>query len=332
MLIKHLLPKCSSLLGSQGKNYAPLWRYTVRRYGRTDSSGSDDSLASEEKWHQEQLTCRAETDHPHSPIDIDTSKVVPREYLPLKFSLYDFAGVRMVLQNNGTVLKIDIGNGEPHVTGGGMIELYRANHVHFHWGSDSTRGSEHTIDGQHFPMEMHIVHFNRKYPNIVDASKKAVGLSVLAFMFEISNKPNEALKPITFMVNEVKQPYTWVPIELPNLMSILPQNLSTFYHYTDDNKRFAHPTISWTIFKDTIKISESQIASFRRLNSQEMDPKTKKLKPMVDNNRPTNSSINPRVFTDENDPRRRRFDDSPDTKKKRKSLSEKMFKGLKIKK
>ena len=35
--------------------------------------------------------------------------------------------------------------------------------LHFHWGNTSDRGSEHTFDGNPFPLEMHFVHINEKY-------------------------------------------------------------------------------------------------------------------------------------------------------------------------
>lgn len=31
---------------------------------------------------------------------------------------------------------------------------YELAQFHFHWGSDATKGSEHTVDGKHFQMEV----------------------------------------------------------------------------------------------------------------------------------------------------------------------------------
>ena len=40
------------------------------------------------------------------------------------------------------------------VSGGGLPAAYNAAQFHFHWGSDDTKGSEHTVSGKEFPMEV----------------------------------------------------------------------------------------------------------------------------------------------------------------------------------
>lgn len=40
------------------------------------------------------------------------------------------------------------------LTGGGLPGQYRAAQFHFHWGGMGRPGSEHTIDGERFPMEV----------------------------------------------------------------------------------------------------------------------------------------------------------------------------------
>lgn len=40
------------------------------------------------------------------------------------------------------------------LTGGGLPGQYRAAQFHFHWGGLGRPGSEHTINGERFPMEV----------------------------------------------------------------------------------------------------------------------------------------------------------------------------------
>ena len=57
--------------------------------------------------------------------------------------------------------------------------------LHWHWGSDSTKGSEHTMDGEMYPMEIHLVHWNNKYGDVGTALGKSDGLAVLGFFYEV---------------------------------------------------------------------------------------------------------------------------------------------------
>ncbi|CAG5117707.1 unnamed protein product [Candidula unifasciata] len=131
---------------------------------------------------------------------------------------------------------------------------------------------------------MHIVHYNMKFPDITTAKDRPTGLSVLAFMFKNSIQKNEALTPIVDMLREIKRPYTSVPLDLPSLDSIFPPTYDSYFQYAE----FApsgHPSITWTIFKEPIKIEETQLAEFRKLYSTEIDMNTGKAKLLGNNNR-----------------------------------------------
>ncbi|MEQ2218037.1 hypothetical protein XENOCAPTIV_028332 [Xenoophorus captivus] len=40
------------------------------------------------------------------------------------------------------------------ISGGGLLTTYKAVQFHLHWGKDGGLGSEHTIDGEQYPMEL----------------------------------------------------------------------------------------------------------------------------------------------------------------------------------
>ena len=40
------------------------------------------------------------------------------------------------------------------IKGAGLPGTYRIAQLHFHWGSDNNKGSEHTIDGNAYPLEV----------------------------------------------------------------------------------------------------------------------------------------------------------------------------------
>ena len=65
--------------------------------------------------------------------------------------------------------------------------LYRFGQVHFHWGDAASRGSEHTVDGAAFALEMHLVHFKAELEDIsaAVAEGKQDSLAVLGFLFQV---------------------------------------------------------------------------------------------------------------------------------------------------
>jgi carbonic anhydrase len=64
---------------------------------------------------------------------------------------------------------------------------YQLSNIHFHWGSVSSQGSEHTLEGKRYPMEVHMVHIKQEYGNLSNALEHEDGLAVLGFFMEIGN-------------------------------------------------------------------------------------------------------------------------------------------------
>lgn len=45
------------------------------------------------------------------------------------------------------------------IHGGGLPSVYKALQFHLHWGEDAGPGSEHTVDGERYPMEVNLLTF-----------------------------------------------------------------------------------------------------------------------------------------------------------------------------
>merc|ERR1712158_337394 len=169
--------------------------------------------------------------------------------------------------------------GSPDVLGEG--QSYQMLQLHFHWGADDSRGSEHTINGEEFPMEMHIVH--KKVGLILEeALATPDGLAVVGQMFEISAEDNEVLTPlIESLANiedfDAKFDMTDSPLKVEDLLP------SPDGEYANYDGSLTTPTcneaVRWILFKEPIPISASQMEAFRALkDNADM--------PMVDNYRP----------------------------------------------
>ncbi|CAH1800456.1 unnamed protein product, partial [Owenia fusiformis] len=199
-----------------------------------------------------------------SPIDIETSETkclkLSLIYIPKKTC----EDVHLVNEGGHTAqLELDKCDYTILV---GLLGAYSVLQAHFHWGEDSTRGSEHTIDGQRYPMEMHIV-AKKKF-----GTSTCAEIAVLGFFFEISGTDNAAWNDIITGLSLIKMPDEKTTINNFNLQDLLPSHKSEFYRYfgsltTPPYTQF----VKWTVFKETIKISESQIAQFRTLLSEHGD-------------------------------------------------------------
>ncbi|XP_052819767.1 carbonic anhydrase 2-like [Mya arenaria] len=240
-----LAAQISSVSGSAGN----VWTYR-------GSEGPDN-------WH---------LDYPHcggvkqSPIDVQTKDVVvdPNHLVPIVFSGYDnVANTNYTLGNNGHTVQVDLNDQSMMISEGGLEGTYVAAQFHFHWGADDTRGSEHAINGRHYPMEMHIVHYNRKYGNFTAALKPEDGLAVLGFFFEIG-RYNKHFNEIISHFNDIKYRDQHVPIESIPLMELIPARLSNYFRYIGSlTTPPCYESVTWTLFNETIEIAEEQLEKFR---------------------------------------------------------------------
>ncbi|XP_062608902.1 carbonic anhydrase 2-like, partial [Saccostrea cucullata] len=134
-------------------------------------------------WHSVFPTCGGDS---QSPVHIETHKVfVDRKLTPFEMKGYDqVQNVNMSLTNNGHTVKVDLLGAQPVLRGGGLSDDFKVDQFHFHWGAADDRGSEHALDNQRYPMEMHIVHHSTNYDDLSQAMDKVNGLKVLGFFFE----------------------------------------------------------------------------------------------------------------------------------------------------
>lgn len=227
-----------------------------------------------------------------SPINIETLNVKQEYWKPLRLKNYEAHPTRMRVKNNGHSAQVEIDAPvAPRVSGGGLKGDYIFAQFHFHWGSDSTLGSEHTIDGVRYPMELHMVHYKASYGTLGQAVQRRDGLAVLGVMLEVSTSDNPALAPLaTALVNITEADmYADVAARYP-LKAFLPRNVEKFYRYEGS---LTTPTcdevVTWTVFDEVITISERQLDNFRAL----LDPHGGKI---INNFRPPQPLNNRKVY------------------------------------
>ncbi|KFM74434.1 Carbonic anhydrase 9, partial [Stegodyphus mimosarum] len=230
-----------------------------------------------------------------SPIDIEPKDLDPNDQLgEFDFENYEDELEDAKIENNGHTIQITPGPSDKlYFTKGGFDDKYMFLQLHFHWGSDSKKGSEHTIDGERFPMEMHLVHMNMNYKTKEQAERKEDGLAVLAVLFEVSNEDNPALEPIIQKLDDVRKEGAKSDIDDLKLISLLPDDLMPYYRY--EGSLTTPPCLEvvvWTIFENRVPISEKQLQQFRNVKEEdEHEPEEN----LVNNYRPVQELNNRKV-------------------------------------
>jgi len=151
-------------------------------------------------------------------------------------------------------------------------------------------GSEHTVNGKHYPLEMHMVHIKEEYLKDQKAAyNDEAGFAVIGVFFKIKTgrgRPPTTLETVSMIIendiNEMKINKQYeVYINFSKLISFKKINRDKFYHYMGG---FTTPNCDeiakWIIMKNPLKISKDRMQSFRSLVDMEGEP-------LVDNYRPT---------------------------------------------
>ncbi|XP_072018509.1 uncharacterized protein [Amphiura filiformis] len=215
-----------------------------------------------------------------SPIDVNTAETVEQNFTPFVLRNYDSDGRAgnprpVEMSNNGKTIKINL-EGDYMMRGGGLPNLYKAVQMHFHWGADWTKGSEHTVNGRSFPAELHIVHYDTvRFTKFYDALTKPEGLAVLGFFLKVG-KHNTAWDTIINHLSNVryvtnKYDYRPEPFRLDSLLPMT--HLDKFYRYRGSlTTPGCYESVIWTVFDYPVELSKAQLAKFRTLTKLHAPP------------------------------------------------------------
>ena len=165
--------------------------------------------------------------------------------------------------NNGHTIQINYPSAETLNLGG---VAYQLTQYHFH------SPSEHTVDGKHFPMEMHLVH------------KSADERLAVVAVFIAEGAHNSAFDPVWANLPAQKGVETHYPAVKVDVDALLPTD-RTSYRY--DGSLTTPPCsegVSWIVMMMPIELSSDQVAAFTRL--------------IKDNNRPLQKLNGRTILTD----------------------------------
>uniref|UniRef100_A0A3P8WVK4 Carbonic anhydrase n=1 Tax=Cynoglossus semilaevis TaxID=244447 RepID=A0A3P8WVK4_CYNSE len=208
-----------------------------------------------------------------SPINIATSAVKPDSKLTaFTFENFHRKSVLKTITNTGKTVKVNFRSGVK-VKGGDLPEEYDSLQFHLHWGNGaSVPGSEHTVDGKRYPMELHIVNIKSSYNgNTTLGVADSMGLAALGFFIEglYDGCRNKILKADwTYCLLLDDSVSMDQDISLDDLLDGV--NRTKYFRYlgslTTPN---CNEAVVWTVFKETIKVSKDLVnLSYQKVTTQ----------------------------------------------------------------
>ncbi|XP_055054183.2 carbonic anhydrase 4-like [Misgurnus anguillicaudatus] len=223
----------------------------------------DDQCKGPELWKEVNAQCGNTR---QSPVNIATKKtVVDGRLTPFNFTGYKniFNGT---IRNIGHSVVVDVAqNIMATVSRGFLGDTYKPIQFHFHWGTDVGAGSEHTIDGEQYPMELHIVHIKQRYNIIADALNDPSGIAALRFFFEESNSTNTNYDQLIQALRSIQYTKNITTIRNISISQFIlsEDKMTKYYRY---NGSLTTPNCSeavvWTVFKNPIPLSREQLRAF----------------------------------------------------------------------
>ncbi|XP_024288439.2 carbonic anhydrase 4 [Oncorhynchus tshawytscha] len=232
-----------------------------------------------EKWYHANKDCEGRA---QSPINIVHRKTLTDERLtPFQFRKYQdsFSGL---IKNNGHSVQVNVPH-QPYVIGGDLEKPYKVVQFHLHWGKNGGPGSEHTIDGEQYPMELHIVHMNEEHSTLEDALKDPIGVAVLGFFYEESLSANRKYDPVVRALQRIMMTGANTTLVSVSLEQLIPpqQNLSNYYRYKGSlTTPGCTESVIWTVFEKPIPLSRDQLRVFSDLQFKDGKPMVGTFRPV----------------------------------------------------
>uniref|UniRef100_A0A8C5M0G9 Carbonic anhydrase n=1 Tax=Leptobrachium leishanense TaxID=445787 RepID=A0A8C5M0G9_9ANUR len=232
---------------------------TPRRPRERITAAGPDLQMDESEWKVHFPDCGSSE---QSPINVETSAVLYDASLkPIRLSGYSvMSAASLKLKNNGHTVVLDLP--DSLLVFEGLPQTFRAAQLHFHWGSTDSPGSEHTVNGQRFRGEIHVVHYSAEYDSFSDAVRRPGGLAVLAAFIQEGLEENTNYEQLLSYLDNVTLEGKSAEIPPFDVRGLLPRTLDRYYRY---NGSLTTPpcfqSVNWTIFNQTISLSEKQLST-----------------------------------------------------------------------
>ncbi|XP_063282930.1 receptor-type tyrosine-protein phosphatase gamma isoform X2 [Pelobates fuscus] len=228
-----------------------------------------------------------------SPINIDDFNAkIEDEYQELQLEGFENeSSNRTWMKNTGKTVAILLKD-DYFISGAGLPGRFKAEKVEFHWGqSNASAGSEHSINGRRFPVEMQIYFYN---PDDYDSFGAAVSdkrlIAAMSVFFQATQRNNPALDPIIHGLKGVVHHEKETFLDPFIMRDLLPASLGSFYRYAGSlTTPPCSEIVEWVVFSRPVLISYHQLEAFYSIFTTEQQDHVKSVEYLRNNFRPTQS-------------------------------------------
>uniref|UniRef100_A0A4W6D8T7 Receptor-type tyrosine-protein phosphatase gamma n=1 Tax=Lates calcarifer TaxID=8187 RepID=A0A4W6D8T7_LATCA len=235
-----------------------------------------------------------------SPVDIaDEQALVSEEYQELVLDKFNAeSSNQTTMKNTGKTVAVLLKD-DYFVRGAGLPGRFKAEKMEFHWGqSNGSAGSEHSISGRRFPVEMQIYLYNSDdFDSLSAAIKERRIIAAMAVFFELGQKDNPAVGPIIQGLKGVVHHEKETNLRSFILRDLLPSSVDSYYRYTGSlTTPPCSKVVEWIIFSRPVYLSQSQLEAFYSIFTTEQQDHVKSVEYLRNNFRPLQDLGNRKVF------------------------------------
>ncbi|XP_053400114.1 carbonic anhydrase-related protein 10-like isoform X2 [Mercenaria mercenaria] len=188
-------------------------------------------------------------------------------------------GVDLTFEANETSIYAPV-----NLTLGPLSYKYTVSQIKIHFGSWDGVGSEHSVNGESFDGEVHIIAYNADvYNNLSHAQKAPRGVAIIAAFLQVGNYKNENFDVISELSKLVLYKGQRARLKHFSLLSFLPNRENYITYEGSFTQPGCYETVTWMILNRPIGVSHEQLEVLRNLRQRDIHhPQSF----MADNRRP----------------------------------------------